>query len=51
VSVALWAKGSAQLAFVFNPVLDQLFTAKRGQGAFLNGKRIAVSKTTRKIKF
>ncbi|XP_059472145.1 inositol monophosphatase 2-like [Neocloeon triangulifer] len=46
VSVGLWAQNCPQLAFVFNPVLDQLFTAKRGQGAFLNGRKLSVSKTT-----
>jgi 3'-phosphoadenosine 5'-phosphosulfate (PAPS) 3'-phosphatase len=49
VSVALWAASRPQLAFVFNPVLDQLFTAKRGHGAFLNGNRLSVSKTTREL--
>jgi myo-inositol-1(or 4)-monophosphatase len=28
---------------VFNPVLGQLFTARRGQGAFYNGEKIHVS--------
>ena len=28
---------------VYQPVLDELFTAEKGQGAFLNGKRIHVS--------
>ncbi|XP_065340966.1 inositol monophosphatase 1-like [Cloeon dipterum] len=46
VSVALWAQNCPQLAFVFNPVLDQLFTAKKGRGAFLNGRKLSVSKTT-----
>uniref|UniRef100_U5EXR2 Inositol-1-monophosphatase n=1 Tax=Corethrella appendiculata TaxID=1370023 RepID=U5EXR2_9DIPT len=31
------------LAIVYNPCLDELFTAKKGEGAFLNGKRINVS--------
>jgi myo-inositol-1(or 4)-monophosphatase len=28
---------------VFNPVSDEMFTAARGEGAYLNGKRIHVS--------
>eukprot|EP01127_Copromyxa_protea_P002147 TRINITY_DN12033_c0_g1_i1.p1 TRINITY_DN12033_c0_g1~~TRINITY_DN12033_c0_g1_i1.p1 ORF type:complete len:269 (-),score=72.47 TRINITY_DN12033_c0_g1_i1:84-890(-) len=28
---------------VFNPIIDELFSAVRGGGAFLNGKRISVS--------
>jgi myo-inositol-1(or 4)-monophosphatase len=33
-----------QFAFLYNPPLNQLFTARKGQGAFLNGKRIYASK-------
>jgi myo-inositol-1(or 4)-monophosphatase len=32
-----------EFGIVFNPVLNQKFTAKRGQGAFYNGKHIHVS--------
>ncbi|KAF4524446.1 hypothetical protein B566_EDAN013464 [Ephemera danica] len=48
VSVALWAEGRPQLGFVYNPVLDQLFSARTGHGAFLNGRRINVSDKTGK---
>ena len=34
------------LGVVFNPVLEELFVAERGKGATLNGRGIAVSKTT-----
>ena len=40
ISVGLWVEG-----IVYNPVLEELFTASFGEGAFLNGRRIAVSKT------
>nr|CAD7609184.1 unnamed protein product [Timema genevievae] len=46
VSVALWVDKEPQLAIVYNPVLEQLFTARRGEGAFLNGSRIHASKET-----
>lgn len=32
---------------VYNPVSDEMFTAARGEGAYLNGKRIGVSKVER----
>ncbi len=44
VSVALWKHGQVELAAVYLPMLEELFWAVRGQGAFLNGKRIAVSR-------
>ena len=40
VSVALVEQGLVTLAAVFNPETDELFTAIRGQGAFLNEKPI-----------
>nr|CAD7462419.1 unnamed protein product [Timema tahoe] len=46
VSVALWVDKEPQLAIIYNPVLEQLFTARRGEGAFLNGSRIHASKET-----
>jgi inositol-phosphate phosphatase/L-galactose 1-phosphate phosphatase len=30
---------------VFNPIINELFSAAKGKGAFLNGKQIHVSKT------
>lgn len=32
-----------ELGIVYNPMLQQRFTARRGQGAFYNGKPIKVS--------
>lgn len=32
-----------EIGIIFNPILKQLFTARRGQGAFYNGKQIHVS--------
>jgi myo-inositol-1(or 4)-monophosphatase len=47
ISIALMLEGVTEIAVVYNPVFDQMFTAIRGQGALLNGKSICVSKTER----
>lgn len=46
ISVALWVNKTAEIGIVYNPILDQLFTARRGQGAFLNDERLTVSGQT-----
>jgi myo-inositol-1(or 4)-monophosphatase len=46
VSIALLEEGKPLLGIVFNPVSNELFTAKRGEGAFLNGASIRVSAIT-----
>jgi len=43
VSVALTQKGRVVVGVVYDPVRNELFTAERGKGAFLNRKRIRVS--------
>lgn len=43
ISIAVEQKGQAILGAVYAPVLDELFEAKRGEGATLNGKAIRVS--------
>lgn len=43
VSVGLMEDGCMEYAAVFNPYFDELFTAKRGEGAFLNGRRLRVT--------
>ncbi len=47
VSIALMHKNRIDQAVVYNPVSQDLFTASRGDGAWLNSKRIRVSKTNR----
>lgn len=42
-SVGLWANGEPVLGAVYNFFLDELFTGIVGQGAWLNGRPIAVS--------
>ena len=41
VSIAAAYKGSIQVGVIYDPHRDELFSASRGQGAFLNGKPIA----------
>lgn len=43
VSIGLVEDGKPIVGVVFNPVANELFTAVRGEGAFLNEKRIRVS--------
>lgn len=45
VSVALWSGGRSVLGFVYAPLMGEMFSAVRGAGAQLNGKRIGVSAT------
>ena len=47
VSIALAHRGSVQQAVVYDPTRNDLFYASRGRGAFLNDKRLRVSKRTR----
>jgi len=44
VSMALARKNELLLGVIYNPVYNELFTATRGKGAFLNGERIRCSK-------
>lgn len=43
VSIAVEVKGKIEHAAIFDPTRDEMFTASRGQGAFLNNRRIRVS--------
>ena len=47
VSIALLHKKRIDQAVIYNPVSQELFTASRGDGAWLNSKRLRVSKTNR----
>src|SRR5215216_1504021 len=38
-------------AVVYHPIFDHLYTAERGEGAYLNAKRLSVSKTERLEQF
>jgi myo-inositol-1(or 4)-monophosphatase len=43
VSIALEHKDEIILGVIYNPLLDELFCAQKGSGAFLNGRAIHVS--------
>ena len=47
VSIALAHRGAVQQAVVYDPTRNDLFYASKGRGAFLNDRRLRVSKRTR----
>jgi myo-inositol-1(or 4)-monophosphatase len=47
VSIAVEQRGALAHAVVYDPVRNELFTASKGRGAFLNDRRIRVSKCVR----
>ena len=47
VSVGLEVEGEMILGVIYNPILDELFHAEKGAGAYLNGHRIFVSREDR----
>lgn len=49
VSAAYVANGRAQLGVIFNPVSGECFAAEHGKGAFLNGTRLPLRQTEKKL--
>ena len=47
ISIALQSKGRIEQAVVFDPTRNDLFTSTRGRGAFMNDRRLHVSKRIR----
>jgi myo-inositol-1(or 4)-monophosphatase len=45
ISFALARGEEVLVSVVYNPVVDEMFTAQRNAGAYINGQRITVSKT------
>jgi myo-inositol-1(or 4)-monophosphatase len=43
-SIGLEVDGEVEVGVVYNPLLDELFHTEKGVGAFLNGRRITVSR-------
>jgi myo-inositol-1(or 4)-monophosphatase len=46
ISIALRRGDQTMCGALYNPVADEMFTAVKGQGAWLNGERISVSRQT-----
>jgi myo-inositol-1(or 4)-monophosphatase len=46
VSIALSVKGKVEQAVIYDPSRNDLFTATRGRGAYMNERRMRVSKRT-----
>lgn len=44
VSLGLYMDGQVVFGVVYNPFTEECFTAQKGKGAFVNGKRLSVSK-------
>lgn len=47
VSIGLLYEGAPLIGVVYDPTRNELFSAERGRGAFLNGRRLHVSRTAR----
>ena len=43
ISLGLYSEGEIVFGVVYNPFTDECFTARKGKGAYLNGKEIKVS--------
>jgi len=46
VSIGLEHKGELVCGAIYDPNFDEMFTAEKGKGAFLNGKRLKVSEVS-----
>ena len=47
VSIALYRAGAVEIGVVYDPLRREMFSAERGRGAFLNGRRLTVSSKRR----
>ncbi len=45
ISIGVWIDGRAEMGIVYNPIMNELFYAKRGEGAFCNNQKISVTST------
>jgi len=46
VSIAWISAGRARLAVTYNPITDEMFYAREGNGAYLNGRRLPLRQVT-----
>lgn len=44
ISIGVWEDGEPTLGVVYNPIMDELFYAAKGEGAYCNGVKLSVSK-------
>lgn len=49
ISIALERQGQIVAGIVYNPAMDELYTAERGGGAFMNDRRLRVAGRTKLI--
>ncbi len=49
ISIALERQGQLIAGVIFNPAMDELYTAERGGGAFLNDRRMRVAGRTKLV--
>ena len=43
ISIGVWEQGEPVMAVVYNPILEEMFWAVRGEGAYLGERRLSVS--------
>lgn len=46
ISLALWQHNTPLVAVLFNPITNEMFSAEKGRGAFLNNTKISVTQTS-----
>jgi myo-inositol-1(or 4)-monophosphatase len=49
LSVALMRHGRSVMGVVYDPVADEMFSAERGAGSFLNGERLPIKQSVSKL--
>lgn len=49
ISIALEREGRIVAGVVYNPIMDELYTAERGKGAYLNDRRLRVAGRRRMV--
>lgn len=50
VSIGIWEEGVGKAGVVYNPVLDEMYWAEAGQGAFCNGTSLQVQEESELVK-
>jgi len=43
ISIGIWENNEPKEGIVYNPILNEFYTAQKGKGAFLNGNKIKVT--------